>query len=839
MKPLNVLALYRARLRARLWQESFAIVGIAAGVALLFASQVATSSLKGSVGRLSRGIAGHATLQIQARDPHGFSERMLRRVRELPGVAVAAPVLEVDASAFGPNGRSPVEIVGADSSLSRLGGTLTRGDSLRPFAGIGAVVLSAPVSEAIGVTRFGAKVHFQLAGRRVEAPLYTQPHEHESGPLATGEIALAPLWFAQQLSHMRGRVSRILVEPGSGRRASVAAGLRALAGGRLNVNAIDHEEKLFANAIAASEQSSSLFAAVSAIVGFLFAFSAMLFTVPQRRLLAVDLRRDGYGAETVLAVLLLDAVVLGLLACSLGLALGDELSIHVLRSDPAYLPLAFALDRGRVVTWQSVAFAAGGGMLAAIVAVMVPLRGVLVRGGLVAVGLRKPSARRRDRRRDGLASLTFMLAASAVLLVAPDAAFPGMALLVAALLLALPVALDAALALVRRLAAVRAGVVAHVAAMELSSVGARAVAVAATGAVAVFGSVAIDGAHHDLLAGLEAAAHDMSGAAEVWVSPSGSYDLLRTAPFTPVDRAKLEHLPGVHAVRLYRGGLLDYGDRRVLVMAPSSETARLLPSREVVEGNAATAARRLRAGGWLVISKTLATEQHVRVGQSLALPSPNPTRFRVAAISTNFGWAPGAILMSSADYARAWASKDVSAYGVLVDRGASRTRVMREIERALSPSSGFVVETAATLAARQSTLSRRAIARLAQIANLIPIVAVLAMAAAIGAMVWQRRPRLAKLRVEGISRVDLWRTILFESVLLIAVGCFTGAIFGLYGQQLADRALAETINFPVLRSITVGTALWSVALMVVTAIAILAVPGYLAASVRPSAAFQD
>ncbi len=45
-------------------------------------------------------------------------------------------------------------------------------------------------------------------------------------------------------------------------------------------------------------------------------------------------------------------------------------------------------------------------------------------------------------------------------------------------------------------------------------------------------------------------------------------------------------------------------------------------------------------------------------------------------------------------------------------------------------------------------------------------------------------------------RSELWRTILLES-LLLAVGCLTGAAFGLYGQQLLDRALANVINFPV------------------------------------------
>ena len=70
--------------------------------------------------------------------------------------------------------------------------------------------------------------------------------------------------------------------------------LERLADGRLNVESIDYDEKLFAKAATASNQSTALFAAISALVGFLFAFNAMLLTVPQRRRLIADLRRDGY-----------------------------------------------------------------------------------------------------------------------------------------------------------------------------------------------------------------------------------------------------------------------------------------------------------------------------------------------------------------------------------------------------------------------------------------------------------------------------------------------------------------------------------------------------------------
>ena len=93
MKPQGILHLYRVRLRARFIQEALAVVGIAVGVALLFSSQVANTSLNGSVRQLTSGLVGQSRLQLQARGPHGFEEGVLDRVRRLPGVRSAAPVL--------------------------------------------------------------------------------------------------------------------------------------------------------------------------------------------------------------------------------------------------------------------------------------------------------------------------------------------------------------------------------------------------------------------------------------------------------------------------------------------------------------------------------------------------------------------------------------------------------------------------------------------------------------------------------------------------------------------------------------------------------------------------
>ncbi len=839
MRVRNVLHLYRVRLRARALQELFAVIGIAAGVALLFASQVASRSLSSSIGTLNSGIVGSAKLELVAHSAQGFSEHLLGEVRHTAGVKVAAPLLEVGAQVRGPHGSESVELVGADGSLKQLHGELVRKTSLNPFAGFGAVVIPAPVAKQIGVVKFGKMMTFSVGAQTTEAALYQQLSAKQIGPLISSPIAVAPLSFAQEIDGYGQTVSRILVEPAPGQTAAVRSRLQRIAGGGIGVEPATYDETLFARAAEATDQSTNLFAVISALVGFLFAFNAMLLTVPQRRRLIADLRRDGYTPRAVIAVLLLDAIALGAIGSLVGLLLGEELSLHLFHSTPGYLTSAFAIGAQRVVGWQSVAIAVGGGMGAACVAVLSPFRDIVSRNPLAAITPREGSHLARTGLLGALGA-ALLAAAVAILIADPAQAVLAMVVLTASMLALLPIPLALALAAVRRIAPMIVSAVPHVAVMELRAGYARALAIAATGAIAVFGSVAIQGAHGDLLHGLDNAASETNALTGLWVAPAGSYDRLLTAPFHPGSLAtKLRGVPGVRAVEAYRGGFLDMGPRRVWVLAPPAAADPMIPATQLTEGGASRAAELVRGGGWAIVSGAIAKELHLHLGSSFTLPSPNPTRLRVAALSTNIGWAPGAVIMSSAQYERSWGSPALAAYDVLLRPGASPPQVASGVRAALGPHTGLAVQSATARAEQLRAVTRQGLARLSQIATLILIAAVLAMAAAMGAMIWQRRPRLAKLKLEGFSPSELWRTVVLESLILLGAGCITGALMGLLGQQLLDRALANVINFPVVYSVGVLSAVVSLGLVTAAAVAIISAPGFFATKVPAGLALQD
>jgi putative ABC transport system permease protein len=843
MAPWEILYIYRARLRARLVlvQELLAVLGIAVGVALLFASQVAGTSLDGSISQLTSGIVGRANLQLIARDPHGFDERLLSRVRELAGVRGAEPVLEQRATVIGPAGRRSVDLIAGDPRYVHLGGSLLRGFTAMQLGTLRVLALPAPVAHAIGVDSLQT-VGLVLGARRLTALVGAKLDAGNIGALVNSPVAIAPLAYAQQMTGLRDRVTRIVVRTEPGRESEVRGELGALAAGRpVNVETADFDAQLFVTAAAPADQSEELFSAISALVGFMFAFNAMLVTAHLRRGLVETLRRRGATRMMTVQVLLFDALVLGILGTLLGLGLGEALSIAVFRADPGYLSFAFAVGSERIVTWQSVALAAAAGLLAACVGVLAPQYDVLVRR--LRSSSRPSPSRRRVARHDQrhralrLALGTACLAiTTAILLARPQSAILGSVTLVAALLLLLPLAFDAILAGFEAVQRSLYAASTRIAIVELRTPQSRmrSLAIAATGAIAVFGSVAIEGARSNLQHGLDASARGIDSAAAVWVSPQGEANAFTTIPFKGPPTRALARIPGVSAVGVYRGGFLDWGKRRIWVLAPPRATAHPIPGGELVRGRLGAATAAIRGSGWAVLSQALAAAHHLRIGERFTLPSPRPAVFRVAGLSTNLGWPSGAIVINAGDYARAWGSADPSAYQIQIDPGASPATMRGRIQRALGPRTGLIAETSSQRVHGHYATTRQALSRLAQIGTLVLIAAILAMAGAMGSMIWQRRPQLAYIKRQGYKRGVLWRALLCESALLLGAGCLLGALFGLYGQLLLSHALASVTGFPIVFSIGGLAALSSFALVSAAAVAILALPGYLAVRVRPT-----
>ena len=844
MRPSAVVLFYWWRLRAQPLQELLAATGIAAGVALLFAVQVANTSISGSVEQLVHGITGQFSLQVSAHDSRGFSDAFTSEVRGIDGVRLASPVLEQRVGIAGSREQANVDLVGVTNTISVAGGPLVSGFGGRFGPRLAdALLIPRPLAERLGARRGGFVTLATRLPTTQRVPVSSVLDRGQIGTAIDSPLVVAPLAYVQRLAGLPGRVTRILiaVEPGSEQR--VRAKLEALVAGRLAIERSDIEVGYVEQAATPNNQSTGLFAGICAVVGILFTFNAMLLTVPERRRLVAELRVQGYKRRQVLVQLAFEAIVLGVVAALTGLVLGDLLSRHVFHSAPGYLSFAFPIGGQRVVHTQDIVLAFIGGIAATCIATTPLLRDVFSRGPVDAVhhGDEEPGEAIGARPRAALAVVgTLLLAGTAAIsALAPSLTMLCIALLAVAMLALVPALLAGMLAVADRMIDGVRGSAIPIAVMELRSTLTRATALAATGALALFGTVAIQGAHHDLLHGLDVTAAAMLDTTDVWVTAAGDENILMTTPFAEPNRTALLAAPQVASVRAYRGEFLDMAGRRVWLMARPPQDDPIISPSDIQEGGVARALRLVREGGWAAVSDAIANQLHASVGDRLRLPTPTgPRSLRIAAIVSNLGWAPGSLVLNGDDYRRWWPGNDVTALEVALKPGVSPAAGKAAVQRALPTSSPLLVETQAERKARFGRLERQGLNRLTQISTLLLIAAVLAMGAAMAGTVWQQRRRLATLRMQGYSAARILRLLLVQAFLVLATGALVGTAFGRYGQALGTRWLQLTTGFPTI--FNVGLALAATTLATVAALALVAVliPGWFAARTGPSLAFR-
>ncbi len=833
IRRLPIRYIYEARFatRAVVVQEGFAVLGIAVGVALLFASQVSSSSLNGAVSQLNNQLVGSAQVQLKARSYQGVPERLLYEVRRAPGVRVALPILERQINVIGSHGERPALLIGVEPKAMKVSSKFDHRFSAEQLAHVPAIALPAPLDHEIGSGPLEA-VRVQVGARFVKTLVGATLGEAEIGGLIRSPIAVTSINYAQRLTKTSDAVTRIFVRYEPARASQARAALAALAR-KWNVSfqPSTFESRLFAVAVSPENKSEQLFSGISALVGFLFALNAMLVTVPSRRKLIEDLYPHGYTSAMIIQILLVNAVALGVLGCALGLILGDVLSIAVFDVTPGYLTFAFPVGSGRVIDWQTVALSAAVAMTAAVVGVMWPIREILW-------GPQEPTWQRSGWRGWWTAGVlligTMCLAVTTYTLVDDTkAAVIGNITLVIALACLLPFAFHGAVAVFARMSNILDDVGSGLAESELDSPSSRVryLGIAGTAALAVFATVEFGGTQANLTRGLDASIRDTDSSANLWVVPSGGSSLQTTVPFQPINTMRLASLPGVRGVSAYRGSFLDWGERRIWVIGPGSGVERPIPVSEILTGALATATARVRSGGWAVLSQGLAEEHHLHIGQSFSLPSPRATTLRLAGTTTNLGWPPGTIIMNAADYARAWGSAAPSAYEIQTSIPAVGERLL--VRRALA-GLGLSVQTAEEREERHYAAARQGLSRLTQIRLLILIAAILAVVAAMTAMISSRREQIATFKCHGLGERALWRSLMWESTVVLAAGCTLGTVFGLYAQLLGSHFLSTVTGFPIVFGIEGLAAITSFALVTVITVLVLAIPGYRVVRVPPS-----
>ena len=324
------LALFRRRARYRR-QSLPAVLGIALGVGVVVAVDLANQSVRRSFELSMAQIAGRSTHRIVG-GPRGIDERFYTTLRLEHGLRKSAPVVEgvvrIGGESFRLLGLDPLAEAPFRAWMrvaqAGAGGELV-GRGL--LAGAGAVLMAAADARRLGVSR-GDTVAILSAGIAEEIRVVGLVGAGGAGGAgggggdaagnAPGGLLLADIATAQELLGRVGRLDRIdlILDDRELERAAslLPAGLR-LVTPENRTRAVADLSKSFQTNLAA-------LSLLALLVGGFLIYNAMSFSVLQRRSLLGLLRIIGVTRRQLFARILLEALLLGMAGATLGLLAG-------------------------------------------------------------------------------------------------------------------------------------------------------------------------------------------------------------------------------------------------------------------------------------------------------------------------------------------------------------------------------------------------------------------------------------------------------------------------------------------------------------------------------------
>ena len=328
-------------LRARPLRAFLSMVGVALGVAVLFAGLATNAGIDASVDSTVHGLVGRADLRVVALGEGGLSAETVKIIGSTPGIAVAAAALErrtylqaaVPGAVPGAVGAAlppPVTVLGVDPAAEALlhdlplvagsplidpdapNALITQGLAARDGLHVGSPLTVQGASDpviyrVIGILAGDGPVTGAF-GRTMVVPLRTAQAAFGLTGVTRVDIGLAEGAEASAVS--RDLESRLVIEP------YVLSTPRDLAA-TLGASTADFQA------------TTALIAAIALFVGAFLIFNTLSMTVGERIREVGLLRAAGATRSQVTWFMLTQALVLGVIGSLLGLTIGALLAAGI------------------------------------------------------------------------------------------------------------------------------------------------------------------------------------------------------------------------------------------------------------------------------------------------------------------------------------------------------------------------------------------------------------------------------------------------------------------------------------------------------------------------------
>lgn len=755
-------------------QGWLALLGIALGVAVVIAVDLAVGSADQAFELSTQALTGRANYHIVG-GPDGIDEALFARLRIEDGMRDDAPRVEGFGRLPG-HDDATVRLLGidplSDGEVREVSGIAADGALRRLLIEPNTALISRRTADHLHLAQ-DDRVHMLSRGR-LQTLTIAGVITPAQAVAAQGldEVLILDIATAQEVLGMIGRLSRIDLRLPSGAageamqqriRALLPPGAALLPAEELNAN--------LEQMTAAFRLNLHAMSLLGLVVGMFLIYNAVSFSVVQRRPLWASLRALGVTRREIFTVVMAEAGMLAVAGITIGIVLGYLLGHGlvqvVLRTiNDLYFTVAMRDPPTPAGAWIK---GAGLGAFASLAAAALPAWKAASLP--VSQVLRRIVHERHVRRRVAavaLLGLVLLLAGAVVLSfgsvdLATD--FAALFLAVIGYALLIPLGTRALMRLLHALLARRAlmtrmatrGVI-----MSLSRTGVAVAALAVVIAVGLGMALMIDSFRQTLSAWL-----DQTLQADVYVSAAGPGGELNADTV-----AAVRALPEVRAVSTGRRWQLD-GPHGITELFALDPAPRSFQGFRFKVGDAEAVWPAFLHRDAVLVSEPYAMHHRLRVGDTLTLRTDRgPHDFTVAGIYYDYGSDRGVVTLSRTTYTRWWQDSGISTLGIYLAPGADSNAVAEKLQRLEGDQTLSIRPSRAVYDGAMTIFEHTfAITHVLQVVALI--VAAVGVVSALAALQLDRGRELGVLRSLGLTRAQLWGLVSGESLLMgLAAGLF-------------------------------------------------------------------
>ncbi len=779
------------------WIVGLAVIGVALGVAVVVAVDLANASARRAFLLSVETLSGGASHEIVG-GPAGVEEEVYRRLRVELGIRDCAPVVEGYVRTGDPS-RRVLHLLGVDplaeERFRAFGYGGVEGSAfVRLLTDPATALLTAQAAVTLGVDP-GKRLEVRVGGKRYALEivgLLKAPDPVAQQSLSS--VLLTDIATAQELLGMNGRLSRIELSVADGETERLRQ-IRSVLPAGADIVRAERRSQALDQMTRAFRTNLTALSLLALVVGMFLIYNIMTFSVLQRRTLLATLRALGVTRRQLFAFVLWEAAAVGFVGTALGLASGvllaqwlvhqvvqtiNDLYFVLAVQDITLLPASLA---------KGIALGVGGSMLTALgpawEAARAPVASVLRRStievhargrvagaalyglGLVMVGVALLF----------IPSRSLALSYAAIFVVISGFALSAPALTLG-LLHVYEVVVGRGLGVTARLAGRGVG-----AALSRTGVAVTALAVAVSATIGV--GVMIDSFRHSFLHWL-----DETLQADIYVSAP----VIETSPSAAtLDEAlvrRLSAVPGVAQVSTGRHVRLEGedGSTRLFVIDTDQRGFRRFHFKHV---NPAEAWRALQEDDAVLLSEPYAYRHGLRRGDALRLRTASgQRRFTVAGVYYDYGSDEGRVTMSRRTYERHWNDRAVTSMAISAQPDAGIDALAERLRAAAGAEQELIIRPNRALRAASIEVFERTFTITGVLRALATIVAVIGVLSALMALALERGRELAVLRTLGLTPGRLWALLTGETGL---IGLIAGLLAVPLGVGLA-LALVLVIN---------------------------------------------